>query len=144
MEKSRQYSLLALAGAVPFVVCALLPQIGIDALPLIGAVEPFANTYGLAIVCFLAGIHWATQLYLQDSAPGNLFIASNIVFLIALFAYVIAPIDVSLTVILLFLLASLGIDFVIHRAQLISEWYLRIRALATTVASLSLIVLILT
>ena len=70
-QSSRLYSLLALTGASPFVACAVLPLAGIGSIPGFGALDVLASTYGLAIVCFLAGAHWATYIYKQHETPFN-------------------------------------------------------------------------
>jgi len=88
MENNRLYTLLALAGTTPFVACALLPLIGIDTLPVLGALDVLASTYGLAIICFLAGAHWGTYLLSQSATPFNLFISGNVVFLAVWFAFI--------------------------------------------------------
>ena len=70
-----------LAGAAPFLACALLPIAGVEAFGRLGRLDQLASDYGVAILCFLTGIHWATQLYARAAAPFNLFIGSNVVFL---------------------------------------------------------------
>ena len=88
MEDRPIYSALILAGATPFLACALLPAAGIETFGRLGSLHELAATYGLAILCFLTGVHWATQLYQRTPLPINLFIGSNVVFLAVLIAYV--------------------------------------------------------
>ena len=54
MDQNRLYSILAYAGALPFVVCAAMPWFGFDRIPNLGAVDYIAQAYGLAIASFLA------------------------------------------------------------------------------------------
>ena len=98
MENSKLYSILALTGTTPFVACALLPLIGIDTLPVLGALDFLASTYGLAIICFLAGAHWGIYLYGQSRTPFNLFVSSNVVLLAVWFAFIGANLAWSIAV----------------------------------------------
>jgi hypothetical protein len=68
MKSSNLYTSLAFAGATPFLACALLPLIGIESIAPIGRLETVASSYGLAIICFLAGSHWATYLLRRPPA----------------------------------------------------------------------------
>ena len=88
MEDRQVYSALTLAGVTPFLACALLPAAGIEAIEPFGRLDELASNYGMAILCFLTGIHWATQLYAREKVPFNLFTGSNVVFLAVWIAYV--------------------------------------------------------
>ena len=111
---------------------------------LIGDVTHALATYGLTILCFLTGIHWATQLYRPESTPFNLFIVSNVVFLVVLGAFLAAPLTTALGVQILAFIAVLSHRHPGCRVLGCSPaHYLRVRYIATSVACLSLLVAIL-
>lgn len=143
MESSKLYSILALTGTTPFVACALLPLFGIDTLPVLGALDFLASTYGLAIICFLAGAHWGIYLYGQSRTPFNLFVSSNVVLLAVWFAFIGANLAWSIAVQIIAFQTLLFIDFRLNQGAIISARYLRIRFVATLLASISLLVILL-
>ncbi len=93
----------------------------------------------MAILCFLTGVHWATQLYASTAVPFNLFIGSNVVFLVVWITYVAASLQWALATQLLSFLLLLAIDVRLLRSGLISGDYLRMRFIATALACLSLL-----
>ncbi len=141
---SRLYSALAFAGATPFLACAFLPLFGVHEVAPFGSLDILVSSYGLGILSFLAGAHWATYLFKQDAAPLNLFISSNVVFLFVWFAYVLAGLAWVLASQLLAFLLLLYVDHRLLRAGLIPHGYFRVRAAATALASVSLLVILLT
>ena len=143
MNDSQTYSVLAMAGVAPFAACALLSLIGIGSIEPFGDLDRLAATYGLAIVSFLTGIHWATQIYEPQESPFNLLVVSNVVFLLVWFAYVLGPLDIALAAQLVALLVLLGIDRWLNTTGLISRHYLRVRTAATSLAALSLLIIVL-
>ena len=143
MTDSRTYSLLTMAGVTPFVACALLPLLGVDSLEYVGPLDRLAALYGLAIVSFLTGIHWATQIYELQQSSFNLLLASNVVFLFTWFAFVLGNLDVALAAQVLALLVLLGVDRWLHGSGLISKHYLSVRTVATSLAVISLLIIIL-
>lgn len=143
MENSRLYSMLALAGTTPFVACALLPLIGTDSVPILGPLDVLASTYGLAIICFLAGAHWGTYLYGAASTRFNLFISSNVVLLAVWFAFIGASLAWSIVAQIIAFQVLLFIDYRLNQGAIISANYLRIRFVATLIASVSLLVILL-
>ncbi len=148
MEDKRQpeddglYSILALAGALPFVACALLPLAGIDAVEPLGNLHELAARYGLAIICFLTGIHWATYLYRREKSPANLFIISNAMFLVVWFAYELVALPFALATQFVAFAMLLAIDFRILTARAITPNYFRIRSIATAIASVSIAIML--
>jgi hypothetical protein len=138
MSDKRIYSILAMAGVTPFVACAILPLAGVDSVEPFGPLGQVAASYGLAIVSFLTGIHWATQIYERQQTGFNLLIASNVVFVGVWLAFVVGSLEVALAAQLLALLALLGIDRWLLSYGVISTHYYRIRSAATTLAALSL------
>ena len=143
MNDKRIYSVLAMAGVTPFVACAILPLAGFDSIELLGPLADVAASYGLAIVSFLAGIHWATQIYDRQQSGFNLLIASNVVFGGVWLAYAIGPVEFALTAQLVALLVLLGVDRWLLNNGVISAHYYRTRSAATALAVLSLAVIVL-
>ena len=138
MQDSKTYTILALAGTIPFVACALLPLIGYSALPYVGSLDTVVASYGLAIVCFLAGTHWG--IFLSGRSPGslNLFIVSNVVFLAVWFAYIGGSLKQAIVIQLLAFVALLLIDRRLKASDVTTASYYRVRAVATAVAVVSL------
>ncbi len=143
MENQRLYSALAFAGASPFVACAVLPWFGIDSLPLLGPLDLLASSYGFAIIAFLAGTHWSFQLQDASRTPLNLFVTSNFVFLAAFFAFVVAELRWALLAEVLAFLYLLYVDFRLLKAGRTEAPYFRVRSIATSLACLSLLVILL-
>lgn len=139
MDRQTVYSALMLLGLVPFVACAFLPVFGVEEVSRLGRLDELASSYSVAILCFLTGIHWATQLYNEDAAPPNLFIVSNVIFLIVWVAYVASELQWALGTQLLAYPLLLAVDFQLFGKRLISQNYLRMRVVATALACFSLL-----
>jgi hypothetical protein len=142
MQDSRTYTALALAGTIPFVAGALLPLLGHEALPYLGPLDRMVASYGLAIVCFLAGAHWGIYLSGRSADSLNLFIISNVIFLAVWFAFIGAGMKLALAVQVLAFLTLLFIDLRLHHSAVISVAYLRVRGVATLIAVISLLIVI--
>lgn len=142
MRDSKTYSVLTMAGVTPFVACAVLLLVGIGSIEPFGALDRIAAIYGLAIVSFLTGIHWATQIYEPQESPFNLLLVSNAVFLFVWFAFVLGRLEVALGAQLVALLVLLGIDRWLYTTGLISRHYLGVRTVATSLAAVSLLIII--
>jgi hypothetical protein len=143
MTNSRTYTILAFAGTVPFLACALLIVLGIEAIEPLGPLDALASSYATVIVSFLAGVHWATDLFHERRTQPGLFVSSNVVLLFVWFAFVLVPILWQLSSQVIALLALVLIDRQLQRQAIISSHYLRTRLAATTLAAGSLIVIIL-
>ena len=141
MTDSKIYSILTMAGVTPFVACALLPLFGVDSIYPVGPLGEVAAGYGLAIVSFLAGIHWATQLYGLQKTSFNLLIVSNIVFVATWLAYAIGSLAMALIVQALALVVLLGVDRWLLGTGVITGHYLRMRSAATVLAVASLLLI---
>lgn len=137
------YSSLAYAGVTPFVACALLPMAGIVAIPPFGPLDQLVNSYGLAIVCFLSGIHWANYLANKDELPFNLMVSSNVIFLLAWFGFVVGELSTSLAIQIVSLAVLLFIDWRLKTVEVITTHYFRVRLTATSLAIASLVVILL-
>ena len=142
MQNKKLYTALALAGTTPFIAGALLPLLGYDSLPHLGPVDMLVASYGLAIVCFLAGAHWGTFLAGRSVSSLNLFVTSNAIFLAAWFAYVGAGVQAAIGMQIVALLALLRIDFRLKSGDVISATYFRVRTAASLIAIVSLLIVI--
>ena len=142
MEQRQTYSTLTLMGVAPFLACALLPFIGVEEIAGLGQLDQLANSYGMAILCFLTGVHWATQLYEEEAAPFNLFIGSNAIFLAVWITYVFADLPWALGTQLVAFPLLLAIDSRLSRGGLISAHYLLMRGIATVLACFSLLLIL--
>ena len=139
MEDRPVYTALILAGATPFLACALLPVAGYDAIGRFGRLDELAAVYGLAILCFLTGIHWATQLYDRGALPVNLFIGSNVVFLAVVIAYMASSLKWALATQLIAFPLLLVVDYTLMQKALITQHYLGMRFIATAIACSSIL-----
>ncbi len=142
MESRKLYSLLTYAGALPFVGCALMPFIGLQELWNLGSYDYIAAAYGLAIVCFLCGAHWGTYLYQRARAPDNLFITSNVIVVACWFAFLMAAKAITLFVLILAFLCLLFIDYRLLKVGLLTDYYFRMRTIATVIAVISLAIIV--
>lgn len=142
IQDSKTYTALALAGTLPFIACALLPVLGYDSVSYLGPLDEVVASYGLAIVCFLAGAHWGTYLSGRSADSLNLFVISNIIFLAAWFAYVGADVKWALGTQVLAFLTLLFIDMRLKHSDVISAGYFRVRSVATLIATISLLIVL--
>jgi hypothetical protein len=133
MIDSKQYAVLAYAGTLPFIACAILPWIGMPVVAGIGSCAYIAAAYGVAIVSFMAGIHWGTFLYQADSLPVNLLLTSNAITVAVWLAFILTPVAVSIAVIAAALVLLLAVDFRLARAGLLTPDYLRTRRNVTLI-----------
>jgi hypothetical protein len=142
IQDSKLYTALALAGTLPFIASALLPLLGHDSLPHLGPLDQVVASYGLAIVCFLAGAHWGVYLSGRSTGSLNLFIISNVIFLAVWFAYVGAGINIAIGIQVAAFLALLFIDLRLKNSDVISAAYFQVRMMATMIAVVSLLVVV--
>jgi len=142
MQDTKLYTALALAGTIPFIASALLPVLGHYSLPYLGPLDQLVASYGLAIVCFLAGAHWGTYLSGRSAGSLNLFVISNVIFLAVWFAYVGAGVKTAIAIQIVAFLILLFIDLRLRTGDVISAKYLRVRTGATMIAVASLLVVI--
>ena len=133
MIDSKQYAVLAYAGTLPFIACAILPWIGMPVVAGIGSCAYIAAAYGVAIVSFMAGIHWGTFLYQADSLPVNLLLTSNAITVAVWLAFILTPVAVSIAVIAAALVLLLAVDFRLARVGLLTPDYLRTRRNVTLI-----------
>jgi len=133
--------MLTMAGVTPFVVCAVLPIFGIESMGPIGPLSEVAAGYGLAIISFLAGVHWATQLYEMQKSRFNLLLASNVVFVAVWLVYVLGSLEAALVVQALALVTLLRLDRWLLGSGVITHHYYRVRGAATVLGTASLLLI---
>jgi len=140
IEESRTYQVLAMLGTFPFIASAGMAIGGVTLGPIAPAVV-VASSYGLAILCFLCGAHWATYLYKRDETPFNLFVISNIVVVVIWLTYLLTgQSQLTLASQVLAFAFLLDIDRRLVRVGLVSAHYFRIRLQATIIAVISLLI----
>lgn len=142
MHDGKTYTALALAGTLPFIACAMLPLFGVASVQYLGALDRIAASYGLAIVCFLAGAHWGTYLCGRSADSLNLFVISNVIFLAAWFAYIGGSVRWAIGIQVLAFLTLLFIDLRLKQSAVISAAYLRVRSVATLITVVSLLIIL--
>lgn len=134
MTKELLAGRLMLMGLIPFWVLALAgilspTAFGFDLrLPLL--------SYGAVIVSFIAGIHWG--LYLQQDAPMNLFIHSNIIAVVAWVAVILSS-SISYLILVGCFVYLLVIDRRLYQASLIDPWFMRKRIEITALVITALV-----
>ena len=141
MNDRKIYSILTMAGVTPFLACAVLPLFGVHSVAMLGPLGDVAAGYGLAIVSFLAGIHWATQLYELQKTPFNLLLASNVVFVAVWLVYALGTLAAALIAQALALVILLGLDRWLLGNGVITQHYYRVRSAATVLAVASLLLI---
>ena len=135
--------MLAAAGLIPFLVAALMAVLDIATLGPFGSAAEIAASYGLAIACFLAGAHWGIYLLQGPGLPLNLFLVSNAVVLAAWFPFVVAPDAVTVACLIAVFAFLLYVDRRLQQADVIAAAYFRMRLTITSIACLSLLLVLL-
>lgn len=137
------YALLAYAGALPFIACAVLALSGVARVPHVASVAGIAASYGLLIVAFMAGTHWGIAQRLPGGAPAIILLASNGITLLAWAAFLLAPVRSGLVVLTAAFAVLYLVDRNLHRRGGIEAGYLTVRRNVTlmVVAALSLTIL---
>ena len=145
MENTKLYKLLAYSGTLPFIFCVVLKLLNFQSIGFLGNTDHILLTYALVIVNFMAGIHWATQLYQEKiTCRINLFILSNFVALASWFSYLIFASAISIIVFIISFTSLLAIDYELLKESVITKDYFKTRLFVTLIvlASLSSYILI--
>lgn len=140
MKKPSPY--LIFAGAIPFVLCAILITIGIDVIPVLGKTEYVLSLYGLVIASFMAGAHWGNHLGLADdnSWAVKLPIFSNIIALALWLGFLTLSTVGFVWLLIVGFIAMLVIDYGLYQARIISDKYFTVRKYVTLIVVVSLTV----
>lgn len=140
MKKLSPY--LTFAGAIPFIACAVLITIGIDAIQALGATAHILAVYGLVIATFMAGAQWGNHLSLADDNAWavKLPVFSNVVALALWLGFLILSIAGFIWLLIISFIALLIIDYGLNKARIIDDKYFTVRKYVTLIVVISLIV----
>lgn len=140
MKKPSPY--LTFAGAIPFVACAFLLMIDVVTVPVLGSVVDILSAYGLVIASFMAGAHWGNHLDLADDNKWaiRLPLYSNVIALGLWLGFLILSASSFIWLLVIGFISLLVIDYSLHRAQIISDVYFKIRQYVTVIVVISLVV----
>ena len=138
MKKPSPY--LTFAGAIPFIACAFLLMIDIETLPIFGSVADMLSAYGLVIASFMAGAHWGNHLGLEDDNKWaiRLPIYSNVIALGLWLGFLSVSASSFIWLLVIGFISLLVIDASLHRAQIISHAYFKVRQYVTAIVVISL------
>jgi len=140
MKKPSPY--LTFAGAIPFVACAFLLMIDVVTVPVLGSVVNILSAYGLVIGSFMAGAHWGNHLNLVDDNKWaiRLPLYSNIIALGLWLGFLILSASSFIWLLVIGFISLLVIDYNLHRAQIISHAYFKVRQYVTAIVVISLVI----
>ena len=140
MKKPSPY--LTFAGTIPFIACAVLITIGIDAIRVLGETEHVLAVYGLVIATFMAGAHWGNHLSLTDdnSWAVKLPIFSNVIALALWLGFLSLSSVGFIWVLVIAFVILLVIDYGLNQAQIITPDYFKVRKYVTAIVVISLII----
>lgn len=134
MPLQRLAFLLAMAGTLPFFFGLLLLVAGWPIQQFSAAL--FSHTYGVVIVSFLAGIQWGVYLFAQGRL--NLFVASNLIALLAWISLLLAGRPLGFVLLNSCFALALLIDWRCYRDGLIGKWFWTLRWQVSSVVILLL------
>jgi len=132
------YPILTFAGALPFVICALLVAIDIQMIPLLGATQDVLGLYTLVITSFMAGSHWGQHLERTDQWSIKLPVYSNIVAVVVWICYLMFSQKSFLLTNIIVFLFLLKIDHQLYKRTMITENYFKTRCAVTAIVTVCL------
>ena len=140
MKKPSPY--LTFAGTIPFIACAALITIGVDAIQILGATEYILAVYGLVIATFMAGAQWGNHLSLADnnSWAVRLPIVSNIIALALWLGFLTLSTTCFMWLLIVSFISLLIIDYGLNNARIIDDKYFTVRKYVTLIVIASLVV----
>ncbi|TXD98053.1 DUF3429 domain-containing protein [Psychrobacter frigidicola] len=140
MKKPSPY--LTFAGAIPFVLCAILITMNVDAIRVLGKTEYVLSIYGLVIASFMAGAHWGNHLGLADDNiwAVKLPIFSNIIALALWLGFLSLSAVGFIWLLVVGFIAMLVIDYGLYQASIISPDYFKVRKYVTLIVVVSLVI----
>ena len=140
MKKPSPY--LTFAGAIPFVACAFLLMIDVVTVPMLGSVVDVLSAYGLMIGSFMAGAHWGNHLSLTEDNEWRvkLPIYSNVIALGLWLGFLTLSASSFIWLLVIGFISLLVIDYSLHRAQIISYIYFKVRQYVTAIVVISLVI----
>ena len=131
--------LLTYAGTLPFIFTAAYPTALVNGAKII----TISNTYAVAIISFICGIHWSLYMATHKQKELIFLVISNIVTLLALALLVFTSPMTACAGFLAIFASLLAIDSYAAKAEKMSKSFLRLRKNATLIVILSLLVLLL-
>ena len=140
MKKPSPY--LTFAGTLPFIACAIMITLGIDAVVALGTTVQILSTYGLVIASFMAGAHWGNHLGLADNHPWavKLPVLSNIIALLLWLGFLSLSTTGFVWLLMIGFICLLLIDYGLYRADIIGNKYFTVRKYVTLIVVMSLFV----
>lgn len=131
---------LTFAGTLPFIGCAILITLGIDAIIGLGETVTVLAVYGLVIATFMAGAHWGNHLGLnpEDDWAFKLPLFSNVIALLLWLGFLSLSIVGFLWLLIVAFVLLLFIDDGLHKCNIITRSYFKIRQYVTLIVVLSL------
>ncbi len=132
---------LTFAGTLPFIGCAILITLGIDAIIGLGETVTILAVYGLVIATFMAGAHWGNHLALNDNNPwtARLPLLSNIIALVLWLGFLSLSTGGFIWLLIIAFMALLFIDYNLNADQVISARYFKVRKYVTLIVVISLL-----
>ncbi|CAM3574185.1 membrane protein [Psychrobacter glaciei] len=140
MKKPSPY--LTFVGTIPFIACAFLLMIDVVTVPMLGSVVDVLSAYGLVIASFMAGAHWGNHLDLADDNKWaiRLPLYSNSIALGLWLGFLILSASSFIWLLVIGFISLLVIDYSLHRAQIISHTYFKVRQYVTAIVVISLVI----
>ncbi len=140
MKKPSPY--LTFAGTIPFIACAVLITMSIDAVRVLGKTDDILAVYGLVIATFMAGAQWGNHLSLADNNTWavKLPIFSNIIALGLWLGFLTLSTVGFIWLLVVSFVSLLIIDYGLYQAQIISANYFKVRKYVTLIVVISLII----
>lgn len=140
MKKPSPY--LTFAGTIPFIACATLITLGVDAIQVLGATEHILAVYGVVIATFMAGAQWGNHLSLADDNAWavKLPIFSNVVALALWLGFLTLSTTGFIWLLIVSFISLLIIDYELNKARIIDDKYLTVRKYVTLIVVVSLMV----
>jgi uncharacterized membrane protein len=140
MKKPSPY--LTFAGTIPFIACAFLLMVDVVTVAILGSVANILSAYGLVIASFMAGAHWGNHLSLADDNKWavRLPLYSNVIALGLWLGFLILSAISFIWLLVIGFISLLVIDYSLHRAQIISHAYFKVRQYVTAIVVISLFI----
>ena len=140
MKKPSPY--LTFSGTIPFIACAFLLMIDVATVPILGSIANILSAYGLMIGSFMAGAHWGNHLGLAEDSVWavKLPIYSNVIALGLWLGFLSVSANSFIWLLVIGFIGLLVIDSSLHRAQIISHTYFKVRQYVTAIVVISLVI----
>lgn len=137
MKKARLTNLLTFAGAIPFVVLAIVASLP-NVLHQASAIFYF-TAYGAVILAFLGGMQWGVAL-LDDGPFGNtLLVISNVIALAAFVSLTLMSVKSALILQAIFFASVLLIDRMLLSLKIIPGWFILLRYRVSSIVIISIL-----